>query len=335
MGCSNSNSNKTINENLNKKKKKNESNNLINLKLKSDNGNYFINCKENVIFKNIVKKIIKEKPEFKEYGNIFLCNGYQINVNKSLKENKIKDKNIILFKKKEEIEIRKIRYIAQEIKKVSNLDVIISAKNANNLLIFDLFSKDLIIKYAIISNEDTTFIRIINKVYELNPKLNYKNNYFVNYTNNSLINEYKTLKENNIKLGNLVVINQRKENKKIKQMLINIKNEEKEIKNLAERIKRDTNIDVVITAKKIIDLLIIKFQLGELKINWCYAICNGDDIFNNVVNKIFEKKPQFKEIDSIFLCNENKINEYKSLYENNIKDGDEIIFCEVIDEIKD
>ena len=44
-----------------------------------------------------------------------------------------------------------------------------------------------------------------------------------------------------------------------------------------------------------------------------------------VVNKVFEREPKFKENFNFFLCNGNRINEYKSLKENNIKDGNVVI----------
>ena len=63
------------------------------IKFQSDDGNidYILSCNENDIFKDIANKLFEEKKEFKEYGNTFLCNGKNINENKSLKENTIKN----------------------------------------------------------------------------------------------------------------------------------------------------------------------------------------------------------------------------------------------------
>ena len=330
MGCSNSNKPKNENIKIKRRYKKKisttESNNLIDLKFESDNSHiiHFICCRENDIFKSVIEKVFEEKPEFKEYGNIFLCNGYQINENKSLKENQIKDKNIIIVKRKfnDEIEMRKLESMAKEIKSLSNLDVIISAKNTQNLVIFDLFSKDVTIKYTIISNEDSIFNEIINKLYELNPKYNYKNNHFVNYTNNSLVNEYKTLKENNIKLGNLVILIQKKNSiDNIFGLRQYERDERKKLNLMAYKLKEESKKEVIILAKNTYNLIPLKFQSFSLNIN-CYVLSDKNEIFNKVANKVFEEMKKYKEYGIIFLCNGNQVNEYKSLKENKFKDYD-------------
>ena len=71
---------------------------LIIIKFQTDYGNinYILSCNENDIFKDIANKLFEEKKEFKEYGNTFICNGNNINENKSLKENSIKNNDIII-----------------------------------------------------------------------------------------------------------------------------------------------------------------------------------------------------------------------------------------------
>jgi len=44
-----------------------------------------------------------------------------------------------------------------------------------------------------------------------------------------------------------------------------------------------------------------------------------------VVNKILEREPKLSENGFIFICNGNKINDYKTIKENNLKDGDVIL----------
>ena len=57
----------------------------------------------------------------------------------------------------------------------------------------------------------------------------------------------------------------------------------------------------------------------------CSVVCKETDIFNTVVNKVFRMEPRFKENFNYFLCNGNRINDYKSIKDNNIKDGDHIL----------
>ena len=91
--------------------------------------------------------------------------------------------------------------------------------------------------------------------------------------------------------------------------------------------KDNDNIDVIYPEEENIDtnnLLTLIFQSGDQLLR-CAIICKNTDVFNVIVNKIFERQPKFKENFNFFLCNGNRINEYKSLKENNIKDGNVII----------
>ena len=49
------------------------------------------------------------------------------------------------------------------------------------------------------------------------------------------------------------------------------------------------------------------------------------------MNTIFYKVPRFIEIPVFFLCNGNKINEYKTIKDNGLKDGN-IIILKILDE---
>ena len=84
------------------------------------------------------------------------------------------------------------------------------------------------------------------------------------------------------------------------------------LEELAQNLKNESNIDVIISAKNAKNVITLKFQSGDQMIN-CYILCNEDDIFNSIVNKVFEKKPEFKEYGNYFLCSGNVVNEYKSL----------------------
>ena len=75
----------------------------------------------------------------------------------------------------------------------------------------------------------------------------------------------------------------------------------------------------------------LHFESSDQTVNYLVR-CNNDDRFNMVVNKILEKELTLIEkgltlIEKgfVFLCKGNKINEYKTIRDNNLKNGDVII----------
>ena len=72
------------------------------------------------------------------------------------------------------------------------------------------------------------------------------------------------------------------------------------------------------------DYILIYFESGEQSFR-CTTQCKETDIFNTVVNKVFDKIPSFRRKVSYFLCAGRKINDYQSIKDNKIKDGDHII----------
>ena len=97
------------------------------------------------------------------------------------------------------------------------------------------------------------------------------------------------------------------------------------IKNLAENIQKENkNLRIIVSAEEPKDLLTVYFISCDQTLR-CAVICNSSDIFNSVVNKLFEKEPIFKENFNYFLCNGTRVNEYKSLKENGIENESHII----------
>ena len=72
------------------------------------------------------------------------------------------------------------------------------------------------------------------------------------------------------------------------------------------------------------ELISLNIQSGDQNIQ-CIVICKKTEIFNNVINKVFEKNPEFKNYSNYFLCNGSIVYEYKSLEENKIKDGEAVL----------
>ena len=97
------------------------------------------------------------------------------------------------------------------------------------------------------------------------------------------------------------------------------------IKSLAENIQKENkNLRIIVSAEEPKDLLTVYFISCDQTLR-CAVICNSSDIFNSVVNKLFEKEPIFKENFNYFLCNGTRVNEYKSLKENGIENESHII----------
>ena len=80
-------------------------------------------------------------------------------------------------------------------------------------------------------------------------------------------------------------------------------NEENNLAELAQNLKNESNIDVIISANNAKNVITLKFQSGDQMIN-CYVLCNENDIFNNIVNKVFEKNLNLKNMGTFFYAAE-------------------------------
>ena len=95
--------------------------------------------------------------------------------------------------------------------------------------------------------------------------------------------------------------------------------------------------DMVIIKEEKINInefISLNIQSGDQSIQ-CIVICKKTEIFNNVINKVFEKNPEFKNYANYFLCNGSVVYEYKSLEENKIKDGDAVLLYKREDDEND
>ena len=54
-------------------------------------------------------------------------------------------------------------------------------------------------------------------------------------------------------------------------------------------------------------------------------ICKNTTSFNRIEEKIYKDYPEYLEIENYFLVNGNKINKYKTMEENKIKNSDIIV----------
>ena len=117
------------------------------------------------------------------------------------------------------------------------------------------------------------------------------------------------------------------------------KQEEKEKEMLAIYINEVKNkfpyvVDMIVMVEEkvnIEDLISLNIQSGDQVIQ-CIVICKKTEILNSVINKVFEKNPEFKEYSNFLLSNGVKLKEYQSLEENNIKDGAAILLYKMDDD---
>ena len=89
-------------------------------------------------------------------------------------------------------------------------------------------------------------------------------------------------------------------------------------------IKDYSSNSFIVTSSDTQNLITLYFESGDQSLS-CAVLCKETDIFNMVVNKLFVQKPEFKENLNYFLCGGNRINDYKSIKDNKIKDGDHIL----------
>ena len=62
-----------------------------------ENIHYSMICKSTEIFSELEKRLYIKYPQYKETKNYYYANGYKINVNKTLEDNKIKDNEVIII----------------------------------------------------------------------------------------------------------------------------------------------------------------------------------------------------------------------------------------------
>ena len=72
----------------------------------------------------------------------------------------------------------------------------------------------------------------------------------------------------------------------------------------------------------------VKFASSDNHINFYSIACKKSDQFNEVVNKLFKKFPQYKNKKIFFLCNANVVDENKTISENGIKNDNAIVVTE-------
>ena len=90
------------------------------------------------------------------------------------------------------------------------------------------------------------------------------------------------------------------------------------------QIKRKLNKNILALDKENIILNIISF---DENINYP-ILCKKTDTINKIEEELYYKYPEYRNSNNYFLFNNQKLNKYRSLEENNIKEGSVIIlYC--------
>mgnify|MGYP002626936257 CR=1 FL=1 len=139
--------------------------------------------------------------------------------------------------------------------------------------------------------------------------------------------------ENDLK-ANKDILNQK--NKEINNLKIQLQNKEKtiellnnqisnkiiELNNLKNKINNNNDLVTVINpGEKIIAAL---FTSSDQKINYSIA-CKNTTPFVRIEEKLYEEYPEYKDTENYFLHNGAIIKRFKTIEENNIKNGKPII----------
>ena len=98
---------------------------------------------------------------------------------------------------------------------------------------------------------------------------------------------------------------------------------DKEIKELKIKLSR-----LPFTIEEGEEILSIIFITSNQELHYS-IICKNTDEFHKVESQLYKKFPKYSENENFFLLNGNKINKYKTLKQNGIKDNDIIILNEI------
>ena len=167
-------------------------------------------------------------------------------------------------------------------------------------------------------------------------------------TNNLLANEKKITQQLSERVKNL-----EKELKIEKNKNFELTEKNKELENLRNNNSNKDNKDNIM---KLMDKLLLKEEeIQEMKSRYPFEIskgeklmsvifmssnqeihysiiCKDSDKFTSVENSLYDEFPRFRETENFFLSNGNKINKYKTLKENNLKNGSIIILNQLNDD---
>ena len=156
--------------------------------------------------------------------------------------------------------------------------------------------------------------------------------------NNNLLNELNKYKNENIKLKEQINKLQQENNKlkhdlqisqqnitnftdKIQNLKMKLKNKEKELNDMKNNLVNNGNVKQYVDFNKIV---VINFMSGDGVINNIGIKCLKTDTFAEVEEKLYKTFDEYRETNKVFLHGGNVVLRFKTIEQNNIKDGDKV-----------
>ena len=170
----------------------------------------------------------------------------------------------------------------------------------------------------------------------------YNNNIYIDNNINNNINNHKIYNPNNPKVNNIINYNNKiipfnnNLNNINKNYIHNLNNNNKNpniapinsnplfSSNISNNSIKSQNEKVLILTNDPNEAITLHFRSSNQLIKYTIR-CKTHHKFNLIANQIFEREPNFVENGLLFLCGGRKVNEYKSIKDNQLKDGDVII----------
>ena len=112
--------------------------------------------------------------------------------------------------------------------------------------------------------------------------------------------------------------------KNIKELNLQIKDKIDELNRIKNKIDND-EFKEILPEEKIISILFMSFDYKH----YFSFPCKDSTLFVKMEEKFYEEFPEYKETDNYFLVNGNKVKRFKTLKENNIKNGHPVILYKV------
>ena len=172
---------------------------------------------------------------------------------------------------------------------------------------------------------------------------------------NNLLNDENNKLKNRIKQLETELINEKEKNKNLNEQ---IKKYIKYIKELNDKLSGNNSVDNnrILESEKIINkkndeinvlkaklnisninniqpgeqILAIGFTSSDQNIQNFFRPCKDSDLFVRLEEKLYDEYPKYKDIETYFLVNGKKVLRFKSIKENNIKNG-QVIMLNIVE----